>query len=506
MVYTLFALSALVSFFSIPTFAKEIEITLRLKERVPIEQLAKQVIDPSSDRFGKPYSAEEIKSLVAPSDQDYSAFIKTLQAAGYKITFESKSRLLVSVRGDDQSLADLFHTKIHYLDQNKKLHEATVAPQIPRFLSLAASVIGFDNSRHLSPRFSVLDATSPSEAGMVPEVIKKLYGFNPIYQSGFTGRGQHIAVAGYDSYYKNDVAQYFILMRIRPAPIFDQVVFNGKTHYNDLSALETALDMEFAGMIAPGATLHYFGSSQNNDAGEVQLFTAILDDDRAKIVNYSWGECEKHISKQHHENMTKIFARAVAQGVNILAASGDSGARCYTDKKIDADWPGANPYVVAVGGTSALVRHKQLAENAWDGSGGGFSKVYSRPSWQASLPATYTGRAFPDVAFDADPYTGEPVWGRYPGNHLQWLQMGGTSMAAPQWCGFLALVNEARGSKPLGFINPILYGISAVDYPTLFRDILKGNNQGYNAGPGWDPTTGWGSMRADSLFNYLKSL
>src|ERR1700675_1627840 len=97
------------------------------------------------------------------------------------------------------------------------------------------------------------------------------------------------------------------------------------------SAGETELDAEFSGMIAPGASIHVFASSQNSDAGELAMFTAILDDNRAKVVNYSWGSCDNQVSSSHQADMDKVFARAVAQGVNILNASGDSGSDCVGD-------------------------------------------------------------------------------------------------------------------------------------------------------------------------------
>ena len=84
-------------------------------------------------------------------------------------------------------------------------------------------------------------------------------------------------------------------------------------------------------MIAPAASIHVFASSTNDDAGEAQTFTAILDDNRAKIANYSWGDCEGNIKPEHKAEMALLFDRAVAQGVNIVVASGDSGAAAGVD-------------------------------------------------------------------------------------------------------------------------------------------------------------------------------
>jgi kumamolisin len=82
---------------------------------------------------------------------------------------------------------------------------------------------------------------------------------------------------------------------------------------------------------------------------------------------------------------------------------------------------------------------------------------------------------------------------------------GGTSIAAPQWSGFLALVGEARGDKPLGFLNPIIYGMSDTARVSALHDITSGSNGAYSAGAGFDAVTGLGSMRGDMLFDFLKN-
>jgi kumamolisin len=67
--------------------------------------------------------------------------------------------------------------------------------------------------------------------------------------------------------------------------------------------------------------------------------------------------------------------------------------------------------------------------------------------------------------------------------------IGGTSAVAPLWAGLTALLNQKLG-KPVGFVNPTLYAL-----PTssgAFYDIIQGDNNGYSAGPGWDPCTGLG--------------
>ena len=81
--------------------------------------------------------------------------------------------------------------------------------------------------------------------------------------------------------------------------------------------------------------------------------------------------------------------------------------------------------------------------------------------------------------------------------------VGGTSAVAPLWAGLIALFNQAL-AKPIGYLNPDLYENIARSAGT-FRDITSGNNGAYQAGPGWDPCTGWGSPNGTAIQQNLAS-
>ena len=482
--------------------AKSVELVLRLKERVNIETLAKNVTNPSSPRYRKFYSPEEIKALSAPSAESYQALLTSLKAQGFTLVRESKTHLSVTVRADHTRFENAFKTKMRFARGTM-----IASPTAPTGLELVAGVSGLDQTRKMHPHYQVkgLD-TAVSTKAITQAQIKKAYGIDPIHKSGITGKGQQIAVATYDGFHIEDIQTFFVKSKINPAPAVDQVTFNGTPAIKEDSAAETALDAEFSGMMAPGVSIHVFASNENSDAGEAALFTAILDDNRAKIVNYSWGTCEDQVTPDHQAIMDKLYARAAAQGVTILVASGDSGADGCQNGGMVADWPATEPYALAVGGTSfALDSAGKLNESAWSGGGGGVSKLYDLPDYQSTFQTPYVKRSMPDVAFNADQTTGEQIWTQYPDGTPKWLTIGGTSMAAPQWAGFLALVNEARasaGKGSVGFINTAIYAMPASDRAATFHDVTTGNN-GYPAGAGWDAATGFGSLQADQLIGYL---
>ena len=140
----------------------------------------------------------------------------------------------------------------------------------------------------------------------------------------------------------------------------------------------------------------------------------------------------------------------------------------------------------------------------------------ARPAYQDAVPGTGAMRGVPDVAGDASASTGMALAISEPGGSYQLGPATGTSAAAPSWAGLIALADPEAG-HPLGFVNPAIYRIARGPlYHKAFHDITTGNNTvtitpvsppvtitGYQAGPGWDPVTGWGTPDAQVLIPLL---
>ena len=138
-------------------------------------------------------------------------------------------------------------------------------------------------------------------------------------------------------------------------------------------------------------------------------------------------------------------------------------------------------------------------ETAWDSSGGGISGIEPIPSWQSNVPAL-KGRAFrgmPDIAFDADPNSGEAV---VVGGQL--VTMGGTSLSAPLFAATWARMLSGPCATNLGFAAPTLYSVQATT-PSILRDITFGSNGAYSAGSGWDFVTGWGTPNVSAMYSAI---
>ena len=261
---------------------------------------------------------------------------------------------------------------------------------------------------------------------------------------------------------------------------------------NPIWAGEIALDVEWAHAIAPGAAILLV---EANSASASDLMAAVNTARHAPgvvAVSLSWGTAEFNGESSYDSYFT---TPAGHNGVTFVAASGDSGA--------GVDYPAASPNVVSVGGTSlSLSGGGYGSESAWSGSGGGFSTQEAEPAYQKGVvsPAS-TGRATPDVAFDADPNTGVAVYDSYDvtgGSGSGWEVYGGSSAAAPQWAVLVALADQGRIQNGLTSLDgpsqtlPLLYSMPAGN----FRDITSGGSSGspgFSAGPGYDLVTGRGT-------------
>lgn len=175
---------------------------------------------------------------------------------------------------------------------------------------------------------------------------------------------------------------------------------------------------------------------------------------------------------------------------------------------------------------------------------GGASSIYAKPPWQNPLTPNDNARDLPDVSFLAgngfyraawvfcgdsvsdgstSMYTACQTSGGQFTSSTVFEGVGGTSAAAPALAGMLALVSQAQGDARLGQPAPILYGLAASEYASVFHDVAIGNNSvpcaagssdcggngfltGYDAGAGYDLASGLGSIDVASLIQNWTSV
>ena len=266
-------------------------------------------------------------------------------------------------------------------------------------------------------------------------------------------------------------------------------------------ATEIALDVQWAHATAPLARIVLIeaaDASLNSLLGSIKLANAM----GPGVVSMSFGTNEG--------NWTSSVDAAFS-GVNMtyLAATGDWGSQVM--------WPSVSSKVVAVGGTTLnSVGNGTRSEVGWTLTGGGISAYTATPSYQASnVPGlgSVARRAVADVAFNADPKSGQYVAVINAGaSAASWVSAGGTSLSTPQWAGLVAIANAVRattGKPPVGALHTALYGQIATvpgTYASVFSDITASSNGTCSlctAKAGYDALTGLGTPNVTSLLTAL---
>ncbi len=465
-----------------------------------------------------------------------------LKSEGLDVKEQARGRNWLAFSGTARQIGRALHTEIRRFATGAAEHFANATePSVPAAIEeVVAGFSGLDDfipesQAHALP---ISQFNLSSSHYLVPEDLATIYNIAPLYQTGLDGTAQGIAIVGQSAVDPNDLRTFKTRHNL-PANDPKFVLYNGVDPGFTSAEIEGLLDLEWAGAIAPKATIYYvYGTS----AFSAMIFAINLN--LAPVISVSYGGCEYNYSPTAYR---AIAQQANAQGITILAASGDSGAaNCdsqgsspLASKGLVPLFPAILPEVTAMGGTQFMEGddnywHSANSENlgsavsyipeaAWNESGsigllstgGGISHIYPRPTWQ-NLPGTTDApfRHYPDISLSSaghDAYIVSYVGGL--------TAVSGTSASTPVMAGIVALLNQyqvknAFQTKPgLGNINPQLYRL-AQSAPNVFHDVVSGDNivpctlgspdcvtgkYGYAASPGYDLATGIGSIDANNL-------
>ncbi len=266
---------------------------------------------------------------------------------------------------------------------------------------------------------------------------------------------------------------------------------------------EETLDVQWSSGIAPGSRVNVYATGLLTfsavERGLDRIFYDVLRTPTLRQISISLGIGERYLTPGELISKNDKYLRLRALGVNIFVSSGDSGS--HPSGVLQVEFPASNPNVISVGGTNLNIdsNGNLVSESAWTKSGGGRSYVYEKQTYQNILPGQF--RLVPDVSAVGDQSTGVCVIL----NGMRY-QFGGTSVGAPIWAGFCALINSsraARGKAPIGFLLPHLYSLIGTQN---FRDISSGSNGQYPSIVGHDMVTGLGTPNVKNLIDSLINL
>jgi subtilase family serine protease len=250
--------------------------------------------------------------------------------------------------------------------------------------------------------------------------------------------------------------------------------------------LEESLDIEMAHAMAPGAKVVLMEAASSNNS---DLFAAVAAAQTLVAaagggeVSMSWGESEF--------NGETSYESYFDGGANVVffASTGDSPGTIF---------PSVLQNVVGAGGTTInRSGGKYTTQSAWNDGGGGSSSYVKIPSYQSAIKKIkkIVGkyRGVPDFSFDANPGSGVAVYDttKYNGGVLDWIAVGGTSVASP---ALAAIVNSA-GSFAASTSAELTAVYDSYTKTADWTDVALGtcgNNGGAKATKGYDFCTGIG--------------
>jgi len=394
-------------------------------------------------------------------------------------------------------------------------------------------------------------AGSQAQQCFTPHTWREAYGFQPLLDGGIDGRGETITIVGSVELcqpsgtsrqpagssnpqfppdvtdIRQDLAAYDGEYGLPTARIEVVTALAGAAHPWETTDEEAGL-FELLHAIVPAATLRVVlfpcdvvntaANAASDTVAALQLAVSHTD-----VVAFNFAAGEHEFTAAEVAQIHSILHWAAAHHVTVTGSSGDVGASGQewpiSDPFVkEVSLPASDPLVLSVGGTDLTANMSTgayISETAWTApgiggqAGGGFSNLYAPPPYQDGVPGISAARGVPDVSAAA---AGHSFWATADGKTYVTAEAG-TSGSAPIWGALVAMADQ-YAHHDLGFVNPAIYRIAqSPAYHRAFHDVTTGNNTlvsptgvtvtGYQAGPGWDPVTGWGSPNAQVLVPLL---
>jgi subtilase family serine protease len=322
--------------------------------------------------------------------------------------------------------------------------------------------------------------------GYTPSEIQKAYNLTALYNEGYDGTGQTVVIIDWcgSLTIRQDANAFSARFGLPPltASNFKIINYPGPSTCAAYDP-EVNIDVEWVHAIAPRANIVLLITPSANlqDLDEALYYAA--SSGLGNVISGSYGTRELFLppSELALENLTAEIA--AVHGASANFSTGDLGDLSGGQGFQTSVWvPAAAPYATAVGGTTlALNKDNTIKwEAGWgnnktqltfaglpldppfnlgflQGSGGGPSGFFAKPSYQKNLPGLY--RQIPDISWLADPFTGAIIEITLPGTYPPVLQaFGGTSLSCPMFSALWAIANQEAGA-PLGQAAPHLYSM-----------------------------------------------
>src|SRR5277367_5631024 len=366
-----------------------------------LETLLAQQQDRSSPNYHKWLTPQEFGTQFGVSESDIQKITSWLQSHGFQIDNVANGHNVIQFSGNASQVQSAFHTAIHDYMIDSKQHWANASdPSIPAALTPAvAGVASLNNfprkaAHKLAGTFTRDLATGKLKAvnpeftyaggcqgdagsacyGLAPSDFATIYNVLPLWNANITGTGQTIAIVSDSDISPADLTNFRSLFGL-PAANFQRTYTPTFSSSNpgiqpcaeDGDECEAALDVQWSGAVAPGAAVNLVISGTGASFGGDISAQYIIDNDLAKIIGYSYGECEFFLGTAGNalyggsptvKDSVGEWKQAAAEGITVVVSTGDNGSTScdapsseISELGVAVSGVASTPYNVAVGGT-----------------------------------------------------------------------------------------------------------------------------------------------------------
>ncbi|HEU4635466.1 MAG TPA: S53 family peptidase, partial [Edaphobacter sp.] len=495
-------------------------------QQADLTQLLQDQQNPASPHYHQWLTPAQYGARFGLTDADLQKVQTWLTSRGLKVVDVAPSRNYVTISGNLRQIEGAFNTSIHTVSFRGERHFSNLSdPQLPTPIAgLVTAITGLNDFKpraHSIARAHFTSAISGAHF-IAPGDFATIYDVNPLLTQGFDGTGMTIAVVGQTDISLTDVAAFRSAAGLpAKAPVVTHATgYVAGTVSGDID--EAQLDVEWAGAVAPNATVEFITVGASTSASVVDSLSYAITRTQDPIISMSYGNYEDAWGQANLNSISQLLQQANAQGVTVIVSSGDSGATDHDTTSpaqhgLAVDFPSSSPYATSAGGTmftdgsatggtsywnsasgtdNINSAKSYIPEAVWNESsssglsagGGGVSSYFTKPAWQMGVTPNDGHRDVPDISMNAasnhDGYLfcsqGFCTNGfRNAKGNLN--VVGGTSAVAPTLAGVVALLEQRLGggtTSRLGNINPMIYAMgSSQYYSNIFHDTTTGDNK-----------------------------
>jgi alpha-tubulin suppressor-like RCC1 family protein len=484
-----------------PSTVVRFGVGLPLQHQQDLQTFVTQVSDPSSPLYRAYLTQDLFTATYAPTQDTYNSIVTWANANGLTVDNPSSpSRMFVDIQGTaanvEKALFSNFVQRLrsdgstfYMLDREPSLELDTPVLRIS----------GLDDFQ--KNQVAVTMGTGPSGTSYVSD-------FRDFYTACTSrdGATQRIGIFARDGFHPSDISAYAAADGLTKVPPVAPILLGGFDGTpRNIGSQEVELDIEMAIGMAPGIEeIQVFEVDPNVPAEKAN--NDILDamTSQPNLAN----QLSSSFWFTHDDNTQQFMNKIVAQGQSFFQSSGDNGSY---PPNTQTTYPNVLWGLTLVGETSLYAPGQTYQgtlltaplEVAAPGSGGGVLGNIPIPDYQVGLDMSLNGgstthRNVPDVAMNGFQVAGIQDDEIPYGNT-------GTSVSAPLWAGFMALINQENfrnGNPPVGFFNPVVYAIGRTPglYGGTFNDLHDGVSTGtFSSVTGYDLVTGWGSPKCELI-------